>query len=38
MDVCSENHVKNVNTMCEQNAKFLKVKVAGIYLALPFEE
>jgi hypothetical protein len=27
--VCSEIHTKHINTVCEQNVEFLKIKAGG---------
>jgi len=29
--VCSEIHTKHINTLCGQNAEFVRVKLGGTY-------
>jgi hypothetical protein len=31
ISLCSENHMKPITTLCEQNVKFLNVKLGGTY-------
>jgi hypothetical protein len=29
--VCSDIHIKHINTLCEQNAEFVSIKPGGTY-------